>query len=119
MKCTLSHLRSRKCRRYIGVFNCADEGCILGKVNVPKGTIKSRENIHNFKIISLLFSVNRSVFARSKTCLSFEKTAEIMYTFKFRFFGYCYITIDVLNEAENSPLHLIRYFYGGDRYAKE
>ena len=31
----------------------------------------------------------------------------------------CYITIDVLNEAENSPLHLIRYFYGGDRYAKE
>ena len=32
---------------------------------------------------------------------------------------YCYITIDVLNEAENSPLHLIRYFYGGDRYAKE
>ena len=32
---------------------------------------------------------------------------------------YCYITIDVLNEAENSSLHLIRYFYGGDRYAKE
>lgn len=31
----------------------------------------------------------------------------------------CYITIDVLNEAENSPLHLTRYFYGGDRYAKE
>ena len=31
----------------------------------------------------------------------------------------CYITIDVLNEAESSPLHLTRYFYGGDRYAKE
>ena len=34
-------------------------------------------------------------------------------------FFYCYITIDVLNEAENSPLHLTRYFYGSDRYAKE
>lgn len=31
----------------------------------------------------------------------------------------CYITIDVLNEAESSPLHLTRYFNGGDRYAKE
>ena len=31
---------------------------------------------------------------------------------------FCYITIDVLNEAGNSPLHLTRYFYGGDRYAK-
>lgn len=31
----------------------------------------------------------------------------------------CCITIDVLNEAESSPLHLTRYFYGGDRYAKE
>ena len=32
---------------------------------------------------------------------------------------FCYITIDVLNEVKNSPLHLTRYFYGGDRYAKE